>query len=512
MTTFLCEPCAFKTALKNNYERHMVSKRHLAKCACAAAPVVQVAAVNTIDNYFKRITADAEAVSARLETVAAHVADVVVIIDEVKQEIRTKFDAFELVLAEVKVSIEVNKTNSILLSENESLKHVNASLRVELEHVREMAELRIENAILKAQSEQPRYKQEKEPKQKEEKQEQKQKEDPKVVEERKRIHAMLETEAEKLNDVKGEALIQYWIKTKKHIADDNEHMTEEHRALRDTMLQAAINEMAKVEIADAQGLFKCSDRMEKMAIFNYNCGRTWNICANIPSLKKFRSQEHFLKMNQMSIDACENYSGIVQGATYDIQSTNYQSLPTHGAKKEKEAKPSKQVSAEEYERTRVKQKTDKPIEKNPEKNSLKESKRQCAEDLAEFNAAIETDAQDECEINCAISGACHLTAEEIREVEAKWDADHKFNGDESDDEPVKMVRKPKAAAAIESEESDDEPCLSNFTYKKKKYLRDKENNKIYDVETKEYLGRYMQSYDTIDFLKKPESESESDEN
>ena len=59
MTTFLCEPCAFKTVLKNNHTRHMESKRHLAKCACAAAPVVPVA-VNTIDNYFKRITADVQ--------------------------------------------------------------------------------------------------------------------------------------------------------------------------------------------------------------------------------------------------------------------------------------------------------------------------------------------------------------------------------------------------------------------------------------------------------------------
>ena len=137
MSTFVCESCSFKTALKNNYTRHMESKRHLAKCACGITPVVPVAAVNTIDNYFKKIVTNVEAVTARLDVVVATV------------------ESFSGVLAQV---IESTEKNTKMLLENESLKSTNAALRVELAHVREMVAIQIENAALKARLEAPEIK------------------------------------------------------------------------------------------------------------------------------------------------------------------------------------------------------------------------------------------------------------------------------------------------------------------------------------------------------------------
>jgi hypothetical protein len=288
----------------------MESKRHLAKCACVET---RVAPVNTIDNYFKKIVTDVEAVNVRLDVVVANIV-------EVKEEINITLASLATELAEVKVALNVKNEYSILLSENEMLKHANEALRIELEHVRETSLLQIENAVLKAQLEQPRtYKEPKEPKIKEIKAIVVQ-EDPEVVKERKITQKLIEDEAVQLRKRSGESLINYWV-THEHVDDDNVYMPAAHLELRTDSLQKAVNEMCEIEVDDINALKDHADRIINILDFTGNPNRIRNIMARHIYLRKFNIDQHkkfiqevftFVSVNSSYDDDGENKSKYVQ--------------------------------------------------------------------------------------------------------------------------------------------------------------------------------------------------------
>jgi len=425
--------------------------------------------VNTIDNYFKKITAEVESVNARFDVVAANVAEVVAVVAEVKQEFRTQFESFASEIAEVKSLLQKNEKKKVLLSEIESLKIANAALLVEMDHMRAMTVLQLENAALKCEprSEPKQAKEPKEPK------EPKKKEEEPVDEnkaERVRITAMLETEAKTMNNSKGQAVIHYWqTSPKRRFLDDSPHLTDAHRERRDEFLANALDDMRKIELEDANGLSTCSERVLKLNKLNSNCNRTWNIVCGDPALHKFHKREHYVAMQAietaaMMADINQDYTGIT--GCYVQLSKNYRTAPTLTNKAveeddEPKVKPKTEEKREaEYEKTRVKRETDRPKELTDEQWKALPKSKKIALHAAQYAEGVEMlkAQQDEHDFEVAAHAAAKLAAESVNIYDAaEWEAKTATHtGDySSDDEPVR-IRKRKPVASVESGESDDE--------------------------------------------------------
>jgi len=471
--------------------------------------------VNTIDNYFKKITAEVESVNARFDVVAANVAEVVAVVAEVKQEFRTQFESFASELAEVKVLLKENEKKMVLLAENEILKHANAALVVEMEHMRAMNVLQLENAALKAHE--PRSEPRSEPKQakaheprSEPRSEPKQAKanepkqappealnaTPEVQEtaefkaERKRIHKKLATEKNKMEDYEGEKLIHYWVNTK-HVADDNEHMTDEHRAFRAEMIIAARDRKISIEVEDVTEILKLKDRCEEMTQFFININRVTCVFRN-PSLFKYYPHDHQKFIANAVQESTEAGVGLQTG-TYTLKSKNYSEI---------ERQPKEETFQTRNERLGLKS-PDPRARKGFVENKAYRAK-QMAEALAEDAEAKR--AEEAKKPKEKVKGFYIIKCEGLEYYENRKTEElfldvngppiGRWNyGTSKLDRYTALPIESDANEESESESEAEDP-LRPFEHKGTGYFRD-DDDEIYDLDKKQ-IGRYNAGADEID--------------
>jgi len=261
--SFVCSPCVYSTIVKCNFDRHCSSDKHCKKIAFDA----NIIAENMKEEQAKLVIEQAiqvEIESTRLMQVEA---------DRIAQ---SQLDEIDL----KRSFVELQKSNSILIYENATLKTMNETLRVELEHVKEISFLQIENATLRAFNNSSRnedqYKKvkietESQPLKRErddfaaaqeETQNKKIKnegiepvETYKQKLERERVQHLIKSEIKKMEEKKGMDLFSY-MNGPCRVADDDPNMTQEHRNLRSEKMIIAMTQICDVEQEEMSRLFK----------------------------------------------------------------------------------------------------------------------------------------------------------------------------------------------------------------------------------------------------------------
>ena len=418
--TFTCLPCAFETPLKNNYTRHLACKKHGARCGPAAVPVAPVA----------------PAVPAAAPVVpAAAPAEDLNEIEKLKNEIRDLKFAHAMEIKDLKHAHEMKEKDSD-----------NEFEVTELKHALEMSELK-----LNYERKQPK---------KEAKEEVKPKED----KEAKRIAAILETEARKLDTKHGRELLEYLTSEKR------EKATLEHAVLRLEKLKQAIQEIEQVELTDLEEIMGFEDRavmINHLTIVNPDSLRY--MCLGHPEWKELISQNHSQRIDAAILEIGTDNPNLKPGGLRfmdflkikEKKTVKYVPKSTSGAELEANPPP--------YE----------PFELEPTFN-YKQPYQPWKQNGKTYYFEIP-------------SLDVYETTGETENLVGKYNPDDdviEFNSSISDDED-------------EEEKANPLP----WEHKETEYFRDEMTHKVYDFYTKKLIGLFNEGADEIDFYESDEPEA-----